>query len=200
VPVTDPTTERGRLLSLVADHILVSGVSSLTLRGLSRAVGSNNRMLIYYFGTKEQMISLGLVEVYTRFPRLRGALGGLIGDGPLEERLHRVWLDVSAPENLPFLRLFFEGFGLAAHQPDRYQPLLKNWGTDWVLQVASAIEAEGVEGGAAHALAIEVIALWRGLQFALLSGTPPDELNQANEAAVRSVSARVAAAQVSHTA
>jgi AcrR family transcriptional regulator len=194
VPVNDPTTERGRLLSLVADHILASGVSSLTLRGLSRAVGSNNRMLIYYFGSKEQIISSGLAEVYTRFPRLRRALDGLVGDDPLEVRLHRVWLDVSAEENVPFLRLFFEGFGLAAHQPDRYGPLLRDWGTDWVLRVAAVIESEGVDEVGAHEFATEVIALWRGLQFALISGASAAELDRVNDAAVRSLAARVAAA------
>jgi AcrR family transcriptional regulator len=195
VPVNDPTTERERLLSLVADHILASGVSSLTLRGLSRAVGSNNRMLIYYFGSKEQIISSGLVEVYTRFPRLRRALGGLEGADPLEARLRRVWLDVAAEENVPFLRLFFEGFGLAAHQPDRYGPLLEDWGTDWVLRVTAAIESEGVAAAEARELATEVVALWRGLQFALISGTPAAELHRANEGAVRSLAARVAAAR-----
>jgi AcrR family transcriptional regulator len=195
MPVTDPTTERERLLALVADYILTSGVGSLTLRGLSRAVGSNNRMLIYYFGTKEQMISAGLNEVYTRFPRLRGALGGLVGEDPLDVRLQRVWLDVSALENVPFLRLFFEGFGLAAHQPDRYGPLLENWGTDWVLQVAAAIEREGVPGAQARELATEIVALWRGLQFALISGSPAAELDRTNQAAATAFAARVLAAR-----
>ena len=197
MPVTDPTTERERLLALVADHILASGVGSLTLRGLSRAVGSNNRMLIYYFGTKEQMISAGLVEVYTRFPRLRRALDGLAGGEPLDVRLQRVWLDISAPENMPFLRLFFEGFGLAAHQPDRYGPLLEDWGTDWVLRVAATVEIEGVPAVEAHRLGTEIVALWRGLQFALISGTPAAELNRVNEAATRAIAARVSAAQAS---
>lgn len=191
--MTDPTTERERLLALVADHILANGVGSLTLRGLSRAVGSNNRMLIYYFGSKEQMISAGLVEVYSRFPRLRRALDGLVGVEPLDARLQRVWLDISAPENLPFLRLFFEGFGLAAHQPDRYGPLLEDWGTDWVLRVAAAIEGEGVPTAEAHRLGTEIVALWRGLQFALISGSPAAELDRVNEEAARSVAARIAA-------
>ena len=195
MPVTDPTTERERLLSLVADYILTNGVGSLTLRGLSRAVGSNNRMLIYYFGTKEQMVSAGLIEVYARFPRLRGALDGLDGEDPLDVRLQRVWLDVSAPENVPFLRLFFEGFGLAAHQPDRYGPLLEDWGSNWLLRVAAAIEREGVPGAGAHELATEIVALWRGLQFALISGSPSTELDRIHRAAATALAGRVAAAR-----
>jgi AcrR family transcriptional regulator len=200
VPVTDPTTERDRLLSLVADHILANGVGSLTLRGLSRAVGSNNRMLIYYFGTKEELISLGVVEVFTRFPRLRRALDALAGEDTLAVRLQRVWSEISAAENLPFLRLFFEAFGLAAHQPARYRPMLENWGTDWTLRVAAAVEAEGVPATDAGRLASEIVALWRGLQFALISGAAAAELDAAHWDAMRSIAARVGAARARRSA
>jgi AcrR family transcriptional regulator len=189
--MTDPTTERERLLSLVADHILASGVSGLTLRGVSRAVGSNNRMLLYYFESKEQLIAAGLTEVHSRFPRLRRALDGLVGDAPLPTRLHQVWLDVSAPENAPFLRLFFEVFGLAAHEPDRYLTFLESVGTDWVARVAAAIEADGAAPDVALRLGTEVVALWRGLQFALLSGSAPDSVDAVHLAAVQAVAGRL---------
>ncbi|SHN36994.1 TetR/AcrR family transcriptional regulator [Cryptosporangium aurantiacum] len=182
--MSDPTSERQRLLSLVADHILASGVSGLTLRGVSRAVGSNNRMLLYYFESKEQLIAAGLAEVHVRFPRLRHALDGLHGTAPLPDRLHEAWRDIAAPENVPFLRLFFEVFGLAAHDPDRYRAFLDTVGTDAVTRVAAAFEADGAAPDVAQRLGTEVVALWRGLQFALLSGAAPEALDAVHRAAV----------------
>jgi AcrR family transcriptional regulator len=44
--------ERERLLGLVAGYVLEHGIADLTLRRLAAAIGSNNRMLLYYFGSR----------------------------------------------------------------------------------------------------------------------------------------------------
>ena len=112
------SVERERLLHLVAGHVLAHGVTSLTLRGLARAVGSNNRMLLYYFGSKEQLVREALQAVgRDAFPSFENAWSALEhGTGRLEEDLQRVWESIADPENLPFLRLFFEVFGQASQQ------------------------------------------------------------------------------------
>ena len=192
--MTDSISERDRLLSAIADHILAHGVSGLTLRGLSRAVGSNNRMLLYYFGSKERLVADAILAALSRFPTLAGALAGLRAPGrPLADRLHQVWLDISAPPNLPFLRLFFELFGLAAHRPERYRPFLDSVGHDWVAEVREVLVLEGAEPAGAQRLATEVVALWRGLQFALLSGADRRVVDASHADAARSVAARVRA-------
>ena len=62
-------TERERLLGLVAGYVLEHGIADLTLRKLGAAIGTNNRMLLYYFGTKERLISDALLAASHRFPR-----------------------------------------------------------------------------------------------------------------------------------
>ncbi|MBL7495493.1 TetR/AcrR family transcriptional regulator [Frankia sp. CNm7] len=196
--VTDGPPQRGRLLALIADYILEHGVSELTLRALAAGVGSNNRMLLYYFGSKERLMAEGILEAVRRFPRLATALDRLsaddrsFADHPLDARLHQVWLDIAADENEPFLRLFFELFGLAAHQPDRYGMFLTSV-ADWAERVARVLALAGAQDEAAREIGIEVVALWRGLQFALLSGTPRAVLDRAHATAARAVADRVAA-------
>ena len=64
----EESAERQRLLDLVAGYCIEHGVADLTLRRVAEAVGSNNRMLLYYFGSKEQMIATALVAAGARFP------------------------------------------------------------------------------------------------------------------------------------
>jgi hypothetical protein len=55
-------------------------------------------------------------------------MSGLDAPGPLAERLEVCWAGIAAPENRPFLRLFFEVFGVAAHQPGRFDEFLPRVG------------------------------------------------------------------------
>src|SRR5687768_15916342 len=108
-------TERDRLRSLVADYCVEHGVADLTLRSVGRAVGTNNRMLLYYFGSKEGLIMEALREANDRFPQLQGVFAALDDrERPLVDRLLDAWTSISSERNLPYLRLFFEIFGLAA--------------------------------------------------------------------------------------
>jgi AcrR family transcriptional regulator len=167
-----PPTGRRRLLERVADHVLEHGASDLSLSELARAVGSNNRMLLYYFGSKEEVLREATLVAFERYPHLEGALRRLCeGTGDLRERLARLWADIAHPENLPFLALFFQAFGVALYHPERNTELLERLGTDWVAEVRTVLEAEGVDGDAALRLATQLVAELRGLQFALLSGT-----------------------------
>jgi AcrR family transcriptional regulator len=177
VEVVQPTG-RDRLLERVADHVLEHGATDLSLSELARAVGSNNRMLLYYFGSKEEVLRQATLVAFERHPHLEGALRRLgESDCPLRARLLAVWQDIAHPDNLPFLALFFQAFGVALYHPDRNRELLVRLGVEWVAAVRDVLEAEGVERAAAGRLATQLVAEWRGLQFALLSGADREELD-----------------------
>jgi AcrR family transcriptional regulator len=164
----DGVPERDRLLRLVAEHVLANGVTSLTLRGLARDVGSNNRMLLYYFGSKEQIVREALQAVgRDLFPGFENAWAGLEnGEGALRDDLQEVWEHIADPANLPFLRLFFEVFGQASQQPG-YADLLGDIGS-WHRPAVARFLREGMSLTVAEARATELIALWRGLQMSLI--------------------------------
>jgi AcrR family transcriptional regulator len=165
------SAERRRLLSAVADVCLTQGISGMSLRSLARGAGSNNRMLLYYFGSKEALLIAVLREAATRFPLLSRALSALSApDESLEGRLEAAWDAISAPENEPFLRLFFEVVGLSARDRERFAELRDELISDWPDRVAAALVAEGVPPAAASDLADQLVALWRGLQIELVSG------------------------------
>lgn len=162
-------SERQRLLRLVAEHVVAHGVASSTLRGLGRAVGSNNRMLLYYFGSKEALVGEALQAVGREFfPTFEHAWSQVeAADRPLCEDLRRVWESISDPANLPFLRLFFEVFGLAAQEGAAYSGVLGEIG-DWQRPAVARLRRAGVPAAVAEHRAAELIALWRGLQMTLI--------------------------------
>ncbi|MCU1479264.1 MAG: hypothetical protein JWQ19_50 [Subtercola sp.] len=183
----DRKNERQRLLALVGDVILVEGVSNLSLSGVARSIGSNNRMLLYYFGSKEELLAEAALEVFRRFPRIRTMTAGLVGESPLADRLVAAWLALSHPDNLPFLRLFFETFGVASHAPEQNQSLLSTMGTNWADDLNNALRADGLSETDARMLAVQILALWRGLQFDLVRGTPHEVLDAAHPLAIRAL-------------
>ncbi|GAA4560701.1 TetR/AcrR family transcriptional regulator [Pseudonocardia xishanensis] len=185
-------SERERLLGLVAGYVLEHGIADLTLRKLGAAIGTNNRMLLYYFSSKEQLIEQALMAASTRFPVFAAAMTGLDGTGPLAERLDRCWAGIAAAENHPFHRLFFEVYGVALHQPGRFDGFLSRVGHDWTNLVAGQLRREGVPDPEAARLGREIVALWRGLQFDLLSTGDAAEVAAAHAAAAAALADRCA--------
>lgn len=185
--------ERDRLLRLVAEHVLAHGVTSLTLRGLARAVGSNHRMLLYYFGSKEQLVGEALQAVgRDAFPSFENAWVALEnGAGDLLGDLQHVWDQIADPANLPFLRLFFEVFGQASQQSG-YAELLGDIGS-WQRPAAARFEREGLPSALARARATELIALWRGLQMTLIITTDRAGVDAVQAQALEAFCARTAA-------
>ena len=193
--VTEESQERQRLLELVAAYCLENGVADLRLRGVAEAVGSNNRMLLYYFGSKEQLIASALFAAADRFPRVRGAFDVLeTSDAPLDDRLVAAWRSLSAEENRPFIGLFFEVLGLAIHQPGRFDDFLASVSHQWVDRVAAVLRREGFGRTHAARTAREIVALWRGLQLDLVAGHPRRALDAANAAVAGRVAAMVPSA------
>ncbi|MEA9987220.1 MULTISPECIES: TetR/AcrR family transcriptional regulator [Subtercola] len=183
----DQRNERQRLLELAADLIVVEGVSALSLSGLARSIGSNNRMLLYYFGSKEDLLAEASLVVFARFPRLRTMTENLTGRAPLADRLDAAWLAISHPDNMPFLRLFFETFGLAVHKPKENQRLLTTMGTNWSNGLHAALVADGFDEAPARIVGVQVLGLWRGLQFDLVRGASKELLDSAHPAAIRAL-------------
>jgi AcrR family transcriptional regulator len=183
------SSERQRLLDLVAGYCIDHGVADLTLRRVAEAVGSNNRMLLYYFGSKEQLIATALIAASARFPLVLQSFDELADDRPLHQRLDAAWRSLSADINLPYIRLFFEVFGLAIHQPGRFDEFLGAVSHQWVDRVTAVLRREGMTRAAAARTGREVVGLWRGLQLDLVSGHERSSLDRAHAAAAARIAA-----------
>jgi AcrR family transcriptional regulator len=187
-------SRREQLLQQIVDYVIAHGIAELTLRRLAESTGSNNRMLLYYFGSREGIIVEALVNAELRFPTMQGML--VVIDDPardLGDSLAHAWDIIADPANLPFHRLFFQVFGLAGFERDRFADLLSTIGSEWLGHVAAAIERQGLDAARAEAFAHEVVALWRGLQATLIGLGVADGVNRAAHSATAALVARIRA-------
>jgi AcrR family transcriptional regulator len=94
------------LLKRIANYVLENGLIDLSLRPLAAALDTNARMLLYHFGSKEQLVIevLGAIQ-----QRQQAALEQIIVPKLAPKtRFKRLWTWLSAPEQIPFLRTLFE--------------------------------------------------------------------------------------------
>jgi AcrR family transcriptional regulator len=104
---------RAVLLDRMADHMLAHGISESSLRPLAKAARTSDRMLLYYFSDKAEMITATLAHIALR---LKAVLGEQGATAPLPvHKLTPKLFDLLCAESLwPYMRLWLEIASLAA--------------------------------------------------------------------------------------
>lgn len=102
--------KRSELTIRIADALLAAGVAQIPLRDLASRLGTSDRMLLYYFRDKEELVETSLLEVSSRLATLLGAklssrrtsAAQLLGKAapllasPAVAPFMTVWADISA--------------------------------------------------------------------------------------------------------
>jgi AcrR family transcriptional regulator len=169
---------RDALLAAATEHVLAHGMADLSLRPLAQALSTSPRMLLYHFGSKGQLIAEILAAARLRQAELTaGWLAEQPHLGPAE-LLRRFWR-WQTDQHRPFLRLFFEVYGLALQRPNRFPGLPRDAVRDWLPLIERTLEEAGVPGPQAGSAASIVIAGYRGLLMDVLA---TDDLERTTEA------------------
>ena len=152
-----PKELRGAILQYLIKH----GLSDLSLRPLAKAVGCSPRVLLYYFGSKEKMVSEVLAEARQR----QQTTYDKVETGSFAENCQIVWKRMSAADSEPLFRLFFEVYGIALRHPRRYKAFLQHTIEDWLCAIADPLCREGHSRVEARAFATLVVAGLRGFML-----------------------------------
>lgn len=154
-----------RVIAFVADE----GIADKSLRQVAAGAGTSHRMLLHHFGSREGLLAAIVTVVETQ---QRETMAALAGDAQTpRELMLGLWETVSGPGLRPFVRLFFEVFGLAAQGAAGTESLLESLTEPW-LEEGVAIAARFGLDGDATALRLGV-AVSRGLLLELLAGADP---------------------------
>jgi AcrR family transcriptional regulator len=104
---------RAEILERLADHMLAAGLAGSSLRPLAKAAGTSDRMLLYYFPTKEALVAATLERIAARQAALLEARmdGQLLPVAALRRRLAET---LFAPDLWPYMRLWLEVAAAAA--------------------------------------------------------------------------------------
>jgi AcrR family transcriptional regulator len=158
---------RPKLLEGTVDYILKHGLSDLSLRPLAAALKTSPRMLLYFFGSKERLITEALAHSRMRqqeeFARLLATLD------KRRQRLALAWEVWASEESKSSMWLFFEVYALAMRDRKRFPGFLEKLVKDWLPFFENAAAASGVEPERVSPLATFVLAAIRGLQLDLLA-------------------------------
>ncbi|MEU0837641.1 TetR family transcriptional regulator [Streptomyces sp. NPDC005969] len=159
---------RAQLVDAAVDHVAAHGITDLSLRRLGAAIGVSHRMLIHYFGSKEQL----LVEVVrTSERRQRDLLSQLRLEPGLSPAnvARRLWQQLTDPRLADQERLFFEICGHALRGRLEAALVLEGLVTDWLEPLVAAEMAAGADPAAARNRARLGLATVRGLLLDLLA-------------------------------
>jgi len=112
---------RQAAIDRMADHILSEGLAAATLRPLAAAAGTSDRMLLYYFANKDELLSATLRRIAAR---MTAQLDDAIPIGPLRSfpvLLDEVWTALSSESLKSFMHVWLD---LAAGAARGLQPHL----------------------------------------------------------------------------
>jgi AcrR family transcriptional regulator len=166
---TADEARRAELLERAVDYVCRHGLAELSLRPLAKAVKSSPRVLLYYFGSKENLV----VEIVRRGrARQRSMMANLkFTDLSPREVSRTLWREWSKPEWEPLTQLSFEIYALALRDRSRFRGYLD------ALEACTMLP--GYTRREADALATLLIAGFRGFLLDLLATHERERIDRA---------------------
>ena len=151
---------RARLRDQAADYVLLHGLGDVTLRPMAKALKTNARMLIYHFGSREQLMHevLGCIREREDAQIQAWSRAGKT-DRTMRQFLRWFWRRSATTQARPAIRLLFELYALALRNPDEYPGVLEDPLTYWQKLTAHT----GISGKPNAVEATVLLAATRGL-------------------------------------
>ena len=175
---TRDAARRAEVLDRAVDYVLENGISELSLRPLAKAAGTSPRVLLYYFGSKEELV----VELIARGrARQRETMANLEMSSfrTATGAARMLWQQYSAPKWEPLMRLFFEVYGLALQDRSRFPGFLEAAVEDWLAALKPCCSLPGRSARDARAYATLLLAGFRGFLLDLCATHDRARINRA---------------------
>jgi AcrR family transcriptional regulator len=161
--------QKAALLTALVDYILEHGMADLSLRPAAAAIGTSPRMLLYYFNSKEELLTAAIAQAREREMRMFAREVQKWGEASPAHVFRRIWNWYSAERRAPYLRFFFEVYGLALQNPAKFPEFLRTVGSDFLAFTEEGLVARGFSRRDARALASLSMASIRGLLMDLMT-------------------------------
>jgi AcrR family transcriptional regulator len=131
---------RANIVERLADHVLAHGLSASSLRPLAKAAGTSDRMLLYYFADKAEMMSATLSVIAMR---IMAAMEARKAPAPLPlVQLQPIMLKAIVDDEMwPFMRVWLEMASMAANGDAFYRAVGEELGRGFLAWGASQIDA-----------------------------------------------------------
>src|ERR1700735_4324085 len=94
---------REAAIERMADHVLAEGLAAATLRPLAAAAGTSDRMLLYYFADKDELLTATLARIAARMIVQLDSAIPAERPRPFSVLLEQVWAAVASDSLQPFM-------------------------------------------------------------------------------------------------
>lgn len=164
-----PSARRQQLLEAAYHYVLANGAADMSLRPLAASTGTSPRVLLYLFGSKDELVR----EILDRArAEQREMMRAALAEPPAGDPVGRLWTWLSAPEQRATIRLFVEAYALSLHpDPGPWQGFAETSVEEWLELLAPVLPAEPAP--TLH------LAVLRGLLLDLLATGDLDRVNAA---------------------
>ncbi|MEX2333728.1 MAG: TetR/AcrR family transcriptional regulator, partial [Pseudohongiella sp.] len=130
---------RTEIIAILAGHFLSSGLADTGLRRLAELTGTSDRMLLYYFDNKDELVSAVLAHVGAE---LAQTLNDVAGPGPLSpaQALEMLWRTARQGEFADHLRLFLDISSLANRGNEPYRTIATQLTGGWIAWMSAMLD------------------------------------------------------------
>jgi AcrR family transcriptional regulator len=153
---------REELAQGATDYVLEHGLIGLSLRPLAAALGTSDRMLLYHFSDKDDLVATVLRVATDRSVAGIRAVGS---SSDVRQAVLDLWAVVSAPEQARCQRLYVEAAALGVLGTEPYATVVAEANDDWMEALATHLLGSGLTPALTMRAAALVEAAFMGLQL-----------------------------------
>lgn len=135
--------KRQAVIDKIADHLLENGLQQTSLRQLAKVVGMSDRMLMYYFTDKDDLVTAALNAIALRMVTLLENAGS--EQLPYQALLPQLVHMIQTPTIRPYLRLWLELVSPAAGEIEPYASISQQIFHGFLNWIASTLKVEREE-------------------------------------------------------
>lgn len=166
-----------------------AGRTDLTLTVLAEAAGTSDRMLVYYFKTREALLQEAMAAIRTRRRKDLSAALARIDPDEVTVGIRQVLTDLSAPGHTATTRLYLDAAGRAAREEDPFVAFLADVIDDAVAEAEMTARRLGADDLAANTFGTLFAAASGGLAADALATAQGDRVARACESAAAALAA-----------
>jgi AcrR family transcriptional regulator len=158
------TDRRQELAEAATDYVLEHGLIGLTLRPLAAAIGTSDRMLLYHFRDKDDLLATVLTTSNDRSVR---GIRALVPSPDVRRAVLDLWATVNSRAQARCQRLYVEAAAIGVLGVEPYASLVARANEVWMDALAAHLTASGVPARTARRAATLLDATFMGLQLDL---------------------------------
>ncbi|MFE6511117.1 TetR/AcrR family transcriptional regulator [Nocardioides sp. NPDC057767] len=176
-PAKDPQ-RRAAWAELATDYVHANGLIGLSLRPLAAELGTSNRVLLYHFGTKDQLVADVL---RTSNERSVAEVAALEPSEDLRSAVYDLW---AVMEGDRCSRIYVEAAALGLFGREPYVSAVQEANTLWIAGLIAHLTKSGVDPAVAERAANVIDAAFMGFQLSLgPDGSHPERARSVDDLA-----------------